>query len=200
MHFKRVFDIVFCITIGLVLLPFLAVFSLLIRLDSPGPIIFTQTRLGQHKKPFKIFKFRTMYINAEDRLHTILHENNYLKQQWIQHQKIIPDPRITRVGGWLRKTSLDELPQLLNVLLGDMTLVGPRPIVAVEVPRYGRDYATYSQVKPGLTGLWQVSGRTQTTYAQRVTLDVTYVYNWSIYTDIWILCRTILEVLRCTGC
>ena len=200
MRFKRVFDIAFCLTFGVALLPLFLLLYILIRIDSPGAVFFTQERLGQNGRQFSIFKFRTMRIDAEEHLARLLEENEYLASQWIKNQKLISDPRITRVGYWLRRTSIDELPQLYNVLVGSMSLVGPRPIVTTEIAKYGNYYAMFSRVKPGITGLWQVSGRNQTNYAQRVALDVTYVRNWSIYMDLWILARTVLEVLRLTGC
>jgi len=199
-RFKRIFDIVFCMTAGLVILPFLGLLYVLIRLDSPGPAFFIQERLGEAGKPFRIIKFRTMHCDAEDDLKKLLFEDEDLACQWRENQKLMSDPRITRVGWWLRKTSIDELPQIVNVLFGTMSLVGPRPIVEAEIAKYGDDYATFTHVKPGITGLWQVSGRNKTDYAQRVALDVAYVKNWSIYIDLWILARTTLEVFKLTGC
>ena len=200
MLFKRAFDVAFCLTVGLAFLPLLGLLSLLIRLDSPGPAFFSQTRLGQGGRSFRILKFRTMYLDAEQRLGSLLAQDKALACQWKDNQKLACDPRITRVGAWLRKTSIDELPQLFNVLLGTMSLVGPRPIVEGEVERYAEHYATYIRVKPGITGLWQISGRNRTAYTQRVALDVSYVRNWSIYMDLWILARTSFEVFRLTGC
>ena len=200
MRFKRAFDIVFCLTAGLAILPFLILLSILIRLDSPGPAFFTQRRVGRGGRHFHIFKFRTMRSDAEAYLARLLRENPGLARQWEENQKMMEDPRITKMGRWLRATSIDELPQLINVLLGQMSLVGPRPIVDAEVARYGRDYGTYRHVRPGITGLWQISGRNRVDYDQRVLLDVAYVRNWSIYMDLWILGRTVFEVLQRGGC
>lgn len=200
MRFKRAFDIAFCLTAGLVILPFVGLLYVLIRLDSPGPAFFTQERLGKDGRPFRILKFRTMRSDAEARLRNLLAKDQNLATEWRKNQKLSDDPRITRVGVWLRKTSIDELPQLGNVLLGTMSLVGPRPIVPDEMKKYGNHYRTYAYVRPGLTGLWQISGRNTTNYARRVALDVAYVRNWSIYMDLWILARTVLEVFRLSGC
>lgn len=200
MRFKRAFDIVFCLTAGLAILPFMLLLAALIRLDSPGPAFFTQKRLGRGGRHFHIFKFRTMRSDAEAHLAKLLRDDPELARQWAENQKMVDDPRITRMGRWLRTTSIDELPQLINVLLGQMSLVGPRPIVDSEVARYGRDYGTYKHVRPGITGLWQISGRNRTDYDQRVTLDVAYVRNWSIYMDLWILARTVFEVVQQSGC
>lgn len=199
MRFKRVFDMAFCLTFGVAFLPLFLLLCILIRLDSPGPVFFTQERLGKGGRQFLIVKFRTMRIDAEEHLARLLVENENLADQWQENQKIVNDPRVTRVGYWLRRTSIDELPQLFNVLVGSMSLVGPRPIVTTELAKYGSSYAMCSRIKPGITGLWQVSGRNQIDYSQRVALDVAYVRNWSIYMDLWILSRTVLEVLRLTG-
>lgn len=199
MRFKRLFDIVFCLTAGFFILPMLFVLAIIIKWDSPGPAFFRQRRLGQDGKPFYIIKFRTMFTDAKERLDRLLRENAELAGEWEKQHKLNDDPRITRAGRWLRRTSMDELPQFFNVLRGEMSLVGPRPIVDAEVPRYGQHYATCSRVKPGVTGLWQVSGRYTVPYAKRVELDVSYVRNWSIYTDIWILARTVREVFGLTG-
>lgn len=200
MRFKRVFDVTFCLTVGFVIFPFLCLLYICIRLDSRGPAFFTQERLGKDGKPFRIIKFRTMRIDAEEYLNCLLQKNSELACQWRENQKLVNDPRITKVGFWLRKTSIDELPQLLNVLMGSMSLVGPRPIVRSEIAKYEDHYSTYKRVRPGLTGLWQVSGRSNTDYAKRVALDVAYVRNWSIYLDLFILARTVGEVICLTGC
>lgn len=200
MRFKRGFDIAFCLTAGLLILPFVGLLYVAIRLDSPGPAFFTQERIGKDGRTFRIIKFRTMRTDAEARLRNLLDKDPSRAKQWQKKQKLDDDPRITRVGYWLRRTSIDELPQLGNVLLGDMSLVGPRPIVENEIKKYGDHYRTYAYVRPGLTGLWQISGRNGTGYARRVALDVAYVRNWSIYMDLWILARTVLEVLRLSGC
>lgn len=199
MAIKRIFDICFCLTAGVAILPGLLVLALLVKRDSPGPIFFTQRRLGQGGRPFHILKFRTMRQDAMAELNRLLRQDPDLARQWNENQKIDQDPRITRIGWFLRKTSLDELPQLVNVLRGEMSLVGPRPIVDDEILKYGPSYEVYTRVKPGMTGLWQVSGRNDTDYARRVALDVAYVRNWSVYTDLWLLTRTVQEVIRLSG-
>ncbi|MCX7741619.1 MAG: undecaprenyl-phosphate galactose phosphotransferase WbaP, partial [Meiothermus sp.] len=173
--------------------------ALLVRLDSRGPVFYAHLRVGQGRKLFRAWKFRTMAPNAEDLLARYLEENPQLKEEWQRDQKLKDDPRITRFGRFLRKTSLDELPQLWNVLKGEMSLVGPRPIVEAEVERYGASFVLYTKVPPGLTGLWQVSGRNDTTYAERVALDSYYVRNWSVWLDLYILARTFGVVLAGKG-
>ena len=199
LRFKRLFDISFCIMAGFALLPSLVILAILIKCGSRGPIFYSQYRLGQSGKSFRIYKFRTMHLDAERQLERLLNERKDVARQWEGRQKIKDDPRITRVGYWLRKTSLDELPQIYNVMRGEMSLVGPRPIVQGEVAKYGAHYKIYSKVKPGITGLWQVSSRYDISYAQRVAFDVAYVRNWSFYTDIWLLARTVREIYGLTG-
>jgi lipopolysaccharide/colanic/teichoic acid biosynthesis glycosyltransferase len=140
-----------------------------------------------------------MYTDANDLLLQILDSDPELKEEWEVNQKLKDDPRVTKIGRWLRKTSLDELPQLLNILIGEMSTVGPRPIVQGEIKRYGDSYGLYKRVVPGLTGLWQISGRNNTTYHERVSLDSYYVWNWSPWMDIYILARTIKVVLFFKG-
>ena len=185
--------------ISLLALPFIALISLLIRLDSPGPILYRQVRIGREGKLFKAWKFRSMVVNADTTLAQYLQEHPGLRYSWEEDRKLKDDPRITRVGRFLRRTSLDELPQLWNIFIGEMSLVGPRPIVHEEVWRYGDMYELYLQVLPGLTGLWQVSGRNDVTYDERVNLDAYYVRNWSVWLDIYILMRTLKVVLAGDG-
>lgn len=180
------------------LLP-MAVVALLVRVTSPGPVIYFATRLGQDGKEITIPKFRTMYEDAEDRLHEILENSPESREEWEAHFKLRDDPRVTPVGRFLRKTSLDELPQLFSVLKGDMNLVGPRPIVADEIPKFGESFEFISTVKPGLTGMWQVSGRSGTSYDERVFLETYYIRNWSLWLDLYILLKTTLEVVLCRG-
>ncbi|MEM8504546.1 MAG: sugar transferase, partial [Cyanobacteria bacterium P01_D01_bin.1] len=159
------------------------------------PIFYQQPRIGRDAKPFWIWKFRSMVIDADQVLaqHLALHPQ--LQQAWDQDQKLRDDPRITRIGKFLRQSSLDELPQLWNVLRGEMSMVGPRPITQEEVWRYGDKFDDYARVLPGMTGLWQVSGRNDLTYSERVNLDTYYVRNWSVRLDVYILLRTIKVVL-----
>jgi Undecaprenyl-phosphate galactose phosphotransferase WbaP len=186
----------FCTLIGgTLLLPILAVIIILIRLDSPGPIFYGHIRIGQNGQRFRAWKFRSMVQNADRVLDDYLNQHPELRQAWENHHKLREDPRVTRVGKFLRRTSLDELPQLWNILRGEMSLVGPRPIVDEELWRYGEKFSLYTKVTPGLTGLWQVSGRNDITYEERVNLDAYYVRNWSVWLDIYILIRTVWVVL-----
>ena len=181
-----------CLLIGSVLT---GVIALLIKLDSPGPVFFPHQRIGKNRKPITIYKFRTMSKNATEELPQLLASNLAFKKEWGKYGKLEDDPRITRVGRWLRATSLDELPQLFNILQGKLALVGPRPIVNAELVHYGNDQDLFDRVMPGLTGLWQVSGRNHLDYADRVRLDNYYANNWSVWLDIYILSKTITAVL-----
>lgn len=181
------------------LLPLWALIALAIKLDSPGPVFYTQKRVGHGGREIRIWKFRSMVQNAEAVLEAYLDSDPKLREEWKHSFKLRNDPRVTRVGRLLRRTSLDELPQLWNVLRGEMSLIGPRPIVSEEISFYGDYYEIYQQVLPGLTGLWQVSGRNDTTYQERVNLDVYYVQNWSIWLDIHILLHTFLVALQGRG-
>jgi Undecaprenyl-phosphate galactose phosphotransferase WbaP len=192
---KALLDILLTLTLGVLLLPIVMGIALLIKLDSRGPIFYGQKRLGQDGNYFIAWKFRSMVENADEVLASHLALDKDLRQQWDTDHKLRRDPRITRVGYFLRRTSLDELPQLWNVLRGEMSLVGPRPIVDEEVARYAEKYDLYTQVLPGITGLWQVSGRNNVSYLERVNLDAFYVRNWSIWLDIYILIRTFWVVL-----
>lgn len=196
---KRAIDLLGTTLLSMLALPLGAILAVCIRLDSPGPAIYRQQRLGQDGRRFNVYKFRTMVVDADRRLRECLAANPALRHEWEKDQKLREDPRVTRMGAFLRKTSLDELPQLWNVFCGSMSLVGPRPIVENEVNKYGRVYTEYLLVKPGITGLWQVSGRNNTSYAERVRLDHYYVTNWSVWMDLWILARTIPVVIRGHG-
>ncbi|ADP85423.1 exopolysaccharide biosynthesis polyprenyl glycosylphosphotransferase [Nitratidesulfovibrio vulgaris RCH1] len=196
---KRTLDLI-ATTLALpLILPVMAVIALCIRLETPGPALFTQRRIGRDGYHFDILKFRTMYNDADTRLAECLEQSPELDAEWRRDHKLRCDPRVTRVGAFLRKTSLDELPQLWNVLRGDMSLVGPRPIVDSEVQRYDAAFATYTRVRPGITGLWQVSGRNNLSYPERVQRDMYYISNWSVWFDIWIIARTIPVVLHRDG-
>lgn len=192
---KATLDKGLVLLVGLLALPLIGLISLLITCDSPGPIFYRQTRIGQGGKLFKAWKFRSMVVNADLALLQYLETHPELQASWTRDHKLKRDPRTTRIGRFLRRTSLDELPQLWNVLVGEMSMVGPRPIVTEEVWRYGDKFDLYLQVLPGLTGLWQVSGRNNVTYEERVNLDAYYVRNWSVWLDIYILIRTIKVVL-----
>jgi len=196
---KRFLDILFAaVFLSLGFLPLLLI-SASVKIDSPGPVFFAHTRVGKGGKPFKCWKFRTMYQRAEEVLLQLLAENPVLKQEWEEVGKLKNDPRVTRMGKFLRKTSLDEIPQLDNVLLGEMSRVGPRPLSPRWLARYGPDQAARLQVRPGLTGLWQVSGRNDLEYEQRIRLDNWYLQNWSIWLDIIIVLRTVVVVLTGRG-
>lgn len=188
---KRFLDLLLCALGAVVLVPCGLLLALVIKLDSPGPVFYRQKRIGRGGREIRIFKFRTMVQSADKVLRDVLANDAALRAEWEKDQKLRRDPRITRVGRIVRKLSLDELPQLINVLLGDMSLVGPRPIVASEVGKYGSFFEEYCLVRPGITGLWQVSGRNNTTYAERVAFDHYYINNWSVWMDIWILARTL---------
>lgn len=179
--------------------PLFVIVPILIRTTSRGPIFYRQERLGRNGVPFRVWKFRTMHADADKRLGRLLREDAQAAKEWEKGHKLREDPRVTALGRFLRRSSIDEFPQLFNVLRGDMALVGPRPIVAEEVPLYGEAYSTFSSVRPGITGLWQVSGRSETDYSSRVALDVQYVLNWSPWLDIWILTRTIGAVVLMRG-
>jgi Undecaprenyl-phosphate galactose phosphotransferase WbaP len=192
-------DYVLVIIGGILCLPLIATIVLLIKLTSPGPATYAQKRIGKGGRPFWAWKFRTMVVNADELLQQYLDRDPELRAEWERDHKLKNDPRVTAVGYWLRKTSLDELPQLWNVLRGEMSLVGPRPIVAAEIPKYGDWMELYEQATPGITGLWQISGRNNTTYDMRIALDSRYVLNWSPWLDLYILARTIKVVLRREG-
>lgn len=175
------------------------VLVILIKVDSPGPVFYRQTRIGRFGRKFPVFKFRTMAQNADEVLRDYLDKYPELEAEWLATHKLKHDPRVTRLGAVLRKLSLDELPQLWNIIIGDMSLVGPRPIVEAEVEKYGRCFELYIQVRPGLTGLWQVSGRNNTTYARRVELDEYYVRNQSLKLYLQILVKTVSVVITRDG-
>jgi Undecaprenyl-phosphate galactose phosphotransferase WbaP len=196
---KRAFDVCVAIGVGMVSLPLLAAIALLIRLTSPGPIFYGHPRSGLNGRRFKAWKFRTMVPNGAAVLADYLARHPEVAAEWNANHKLRNDPRVTWAGGWLRQISLDELPQLWNVLVGDMSFVGPRPIVDDEIEQYGDRYQHLIQVLPGITGLWQVSGRNNTTFEERIALNAYYVQNWSLWFDIYILACTVKVVLRGEG-
>ena len=197
--FKRVLDI-FGAVLGLILLaPLIAIIAALIKYDSPGPIFFTQDRMGLGGRCFTVLKFRTMYTDAEAKLNAILDADPARRAQYEKYHKLDEDPRVTRVGRWLRRLSLDELPQLWNVLRGDMSLVGPRAYMPGELPKMNGLSRSVLQCPPGLTGLWQVSGRNNVDFSTRVDLDVHYMQNWTVWLDMYILLRTLPVVLSGEG-
>lgn len=196
---KRIFDLVLASIVALAGLPLFVIISILIRLDSGGPVFYSQRRIGRGGREFRAWKFRSMLPNADALLHAYLSEHPEKALEWKQNHKLRLDPRVTKVGRFLRQTSLDEIPQLWNVLRGEMSLVGPRPIVRAEIAKYGKYFELYTRVQSGVTGLWQVSGRSETTYEDRVAMDTFYVRNWSVWLDLCILFRTIGVLCMRTG-
>ncbi|HEY9693945.1 MAG TPA: exopolysaccharide biosynthesis polyprenyl glycosylphosphotransferase [Oculatellaceae cyanobacterium] len=195
--FKRICDICFAALLIILTAPLFLCIALLIKLDSPGAVFYKQERMGLHNKIFTIWKFRTMVVDADER-HKELEQLNEMKDGVLF--KLKDDPRITRVGKFLRSSSLDELPQLFNVLLGDMSLVGPRPFALRDIEKISKRHYIRHAVLPGITGFWQVSGRSNITdFEQVVRLDTYYIENWSILLDLKILLKTIVVVLKKTG-
>ena len=196
---KTITDLTISTLLLALLLPLVIMLMLCVWLEKPGPFFYRHKRLGRNGKEFFALKFRTMYPNSEGVLEEALSRDANLRKLWQEHRKLPNDPRITKVGRFLRRSSLDELPQLINVLRGEMSLTGPRPIMAEEIPEYGDRFAFVNQVRPGLTGLWQVSGRSRLTYAERVEYDVYYIKNWSFWLDMYILLKTPAAVLDFSG-
>ena len=180
-------------------MPIALLIAVAIKHTSPGPVLFAHTRVGYRGRLFRVWKFRTMFRDAESVLEEHFEENPEHALEWERTQKLKNDPRITPIGRLLRRTSLDELPQLWNILRGDMSMVGPRPIVKEEAAKYGQAFVLYSQVKPGLTGLWQVSGRNDTSYRRRIELDSEYIRTWTPQSDIRIVLRTFGAVIKGKG-
>jgi lipopolysaccharide/colanic/teichoic acid biosynthesis glycosyltransferase len=196
---KRGIDITLVVLSAPFVLLLLAAIVVAVRLSSPGPIFFSHRRIRRHGAFFTMWKFRTMCVDSAEVLETYLSANPGARAEWRATHKLRHDPRITPIGAFLRRTSLDELPQLWNILTGSMTLVGPRPIVAAELEKYGEYFADYCLVKPGLTGLWQVSGRSAVDYPERVLLDRHYAHHWSLGGDLKILLKTFRAVINQDG-
>ena len=196
---KRGIDLFLALLSSAAFSPVALLIAALIKLDSRGPVIYKQKRVGRRGKLFYVWKFRTMVQNADEILQNYLERHPEMQEEWETTQKLKKDPRVTRVGRVLRKFSLDELPQLVNVLRGEMSLVGPRPCMPQQIDLYSHVFELYKRVRPGITGLWQVSGRNNTTYEERVRLDEYYVRNWSIWLDIYILAKTVWVVLKREG-
>ena len=195
---KRLFDTLVAALLLLVLSPMMLLIALLLKLEG-GSVLFAHQRIGKNGRKFDCYKFRSMVPNAEQQLQNLLQHNAHLKAEWDKEHKLKDDPRISRMGDFLRRTSLDELPQLFNVLKSEMSLVGPRPIVQDELQKYGLEKSYYLMVRPGMTGLWQVSGRNDVDYETRVYLDAWYVKNWSLWYDLAILFKTIKVVFGRNG-
>jgi exopolysaccharide production protein ExoY len=196
---KRCFDIVGAACGLVLLLPVFLTLYVLIRLQDGGPAFYGHKRIGRYGLPFKCWKFRSMVMNGDEVLADYLAKYPSAAAEWQANRKLIDDPRVTPIGAFIRKTSLDEFPQLWNVLKGEMSLIGPRPVVRAELDRYGRDRRYYLLVRPGITGLWQVSGRSDTSYEQRVSLDRRYLEDWTYLQDLSILVNTVPAVLKAEG-
>ncbi|MDC3089372.1 sugar transferase [Prochlorococcus sp. AH-716-N03] len=192
---KTFFDIFFALIFLIVGFPIFFIIALLIKLSSRGPIFFSQERIGKNKKTFNCIKFRTMHPEADDILENLMINNEVLRKEFEETHKLKNDPRITNIGKFLRKTSLDEIPQFLNVIKMEMSIVGPRPIVKKEILKYGKSYKRVISLKPGITGLWQVSGRNNLSYKRRVILDCLYVDNMNPIIDLRIIIRTLGVIL-----
>ncbi len=196
---KRLGDVIGA-GVGLILFgPALALIALLVTIDTPGAALYCQERVGRAGKRFGMLKFRTMHQDAQEELEPYLRQNRLWQAEYDCYQKLVDDPRLTRIGRLLRRSSIDELPQLWNVLKGEMSLVGPRPFLPEQIRLYGSAYRYYQTVRPGLTGLWQVSGRNDLSFEERVTLDEKYVKDWSIALDLVILLRTPRAILSQRG-
>lgn len=193
---KRLFDIVSSLVAIIIFLPLFLIVGILIKLDSSGSVFFSHKRLGMDGKIIKVYKFRTMVPNAEELLKKLTPEQ---KKEFEESFKLENDPRITKIGNFLRKTSLDELPQLLNIFIGNMSVVGPRPIVEKEIEKYDIYRDKLLTVKPGLTGMWQANGRSDTTYKERVQMDMDYIDNRSFWLDIKIILQTVVAVVKKKG-
>lgn len=193
---KRIFDLVIS-TIGLIVLsPIFLILAIIVKLDSKGPVFFAHTRYGKNGKKFKMYKFRTMYENAQDMINDFTPEQ---MKEWKENFKLQDDPRITKVGKFLRKTSLDELPQIVNIIKGDLSIIGPRPVIEEELEKYGENKEKFLSVTPGLTGYWQANGRSSTTYEQRMEMELYYIDHISPKLDFKIFFKTIESVIKKEG-
>jgi exopolysaccharide production protein ExoY len=192
---KRLFDLCFSIALLILLSPLLLGIALAIRFSSGGGAIYVQPRLGRGGRVFKCYKFRTMYCDADKRLHEILAKNALLRNEWAKNQKLKNDPRIFSLGKWLRRTSLDELPQFWNVVKGDLSIVGPRPYMVSQKRELGSFAAKILSVRPGITGVWQTSGRSHTTFQERISLDAKYIEKRSFYYDLILILKTIPKIV-----
>lgn len=193
---KRAFDLLSTTLLLAVIWPVLLLIALAIRLDSKGPVVFAHTRIGQDGKPIRLYKFRSMVVNAQELIAAFTPEQ---QREWAENFKLEHDPRITRVGRVLRKTSLDELPQLFNILRGDLSVVGPRPVVQAELEKYGPYKQKFLSVRPGLTGYWQAYARSDCSYEQRMDMELAYAHRASLQWDMLILLHTVLSVARGRG-
>lgn len=200
LKFKRALDLTLALGTIVVLLPMFLLLGLILVIFQGRPLFIKHKRVGQSGLPFECLKFRTMVTNGDEILKDHLAKSPQAREEWEATRKLKSDPRVTTIGRVLRKSSVDELPQLINVIRGDMSVVGPRPIVQDEVRYYGDDFTYYTKLKPGLTGLWQVSGRNDVSYRSRVQMDVSYAQQYSLARDVVIIAKTIPAVLRSRGC
>jgi Undecaprenyl-phosphate galactose phosphotransferase WbaP len=196
---KRSFDLLFAVVFAILALPVFLAIAAAIVLESGGPVFFGHNRIGRGGRTFRLWKFRTMHVNGDEILAKHLAEDPDAAEEWHVNRKLRRDPRVTRIGKLLRRSSLDELPQIWNIVRGEMSFAGPRPIVHDEIEKYGKAYPLYAMTAPGLTGLWQVSGRNDTTYRRRVALDAAYVRHWTPGLDLQLLWRTVGVVLKGKG-
>jgi exopolysaccharide production protein ExoY len=196
---KPLLDLLLVFLLSPILIPLGLILAVAIRLTSPGPALYRHRRIGQFQQPLFVWKFRTMYEKSDHLLEQHLSADPQARREWADTHKLRNDPRVTPVGRFLRKTSLDEIPQLINVLAGEMSVIGPRPIVDKETAKYGMYYQLFSYALPGITGLWQVSGRCDLTYDERVMLDVRYINEWSLWMELKILFKTIFVMMHREG-
>ncbi|MDE7391049.1 MAG: sugar transferase, partial [Treponemataceae bacterium] len=196
---KRLVDIFLILLSAPLVIPLTLIVALAIKKNGPGPVFYGHTRVGRNGRPFKCWKFRSMCADADKQLEKILAENPEMRAEWEKDRKLTNDPRITKIGKFLRKTSIDEIPQLFNILTGEMSFIGPRPVTEPELSKYGDKSHLILSVQPGLSGMWQISGRSDTGYEDRIVLDSYYIQNWSIWLDLWIIIKTIHVVLKGKG-
>ena len=193
---KRILDVIVA-SLGLVVLaPIFLILAVLVKIDSKGPVFFAHTRIGKNGKKFKMYKFRTMYENAQEMIKEFTPEQ---MAEWKENYKLKDDPRITKIGKILRKTSLDELPQIINIIKGDISIIGPRPVIGEELEKYGENKNKFLSERPGLTGYWAANGRSDTTYEERMEMELYYIDNISFKTDFKIFFKTIISVLKREG-
>jgi Undecaprenyl-phosphate galactose phosphotransferase WbaP len=196
---KRCIDLLLLLISSPITIPVTVFIALIVKITSPGPIFYGHKRIGKNGREFKCWKFRSMVIDADKQLEKILAENPEMRAEWEKDRKFTNDPRVTKIGKILRKTSIDEIPQFFNILTGEMSFIGPRPVTEPELAKYGKKSDFILSVQPGLSGMWQISGRSDTGYEERVTLDSYYIQNWSVWLDIWIIIKTVYVVLRGKG-
>jgi exopolysaccharide production protein ExoY len=192
-------DLVIAFAVLAFVAPIFLIVYALIKIFDPGPALFSHLRVGRDGRMFTVYKFRTMRVDAQERLEEVLTSDPKAAAEWAEFQKLKNDPRVTVIGRILRRTSIDELPQLLNIVRGEMSVIGPRPVTSGEIHRYGAEYPYYTAVRPGVLGLWQVKGRNKLTYPERVAYDVQYVKTWSIWQDIKIMLLAVPVVLLGLG-